>query len=470
MKPIRKGIGFSRTGWEVSEFGGFSNVLLDLPYIKADYGFTIEPREELLDLPYYQSQKLFKLFLKKAKDYGLITSLLSEIKTEKKESWYNDKIKYVFSKKQVKYILSKIISNETELRSLFVHYSNSLANSEMYYERDMTKEEKENGFKDLHDDPDSLKKLTETLRDIQEQEPYNWKPSSFSGKFKAESKWKIIDKRSSRCTYNREETRDISRLVNLLDISFDVDKDKLTGLRCGKIDTSKIASIESGQTSVYYRIEEDQKTRPFSVCILADESGSMSGSWGEHYGSYYDTYHLNSYGEKVSGTRTKIRSMHSLLKVLWGAFSQIIPEDRIYVYGHTGSIAPEIRIYHDRFNPGFEEKIDNVLFNPHENNYDGPVIECIYEKIRSYTSDNILFIVISDGQPAGYGYGSKDDVINMKRVIEKCRRDGFVTVGLGFDFGGIKELYKYHSILSQPTKLSTDVSTIINSVVKSEFQ
>ena len=157
---------------------------------------------------------------------------------------------------------------------------------------------------------------------------------------------------------------------------------------------------------------------------------------------------------------------------IYKTFSSILPSSKLYVYGHTGDMTPEIHVYQDRYNPYFE-KTFSLQFSEHvtlEQNYDGPVTDLIYEKIRSYTNDNILFIVISDGEPAGHDYGCTDDYNDFKRIIEKCKRDGFVTCGIGIEYMAVKDIYQYSTVIKRDDDYIKSISTLINNVVKAEFQ
>ena len=77
--------------------------------------------------------------------------------------------------------------------------------------------------------------------------------------------------------------RNIGAITNevnrLLDINFQPKSDVITNLKNGKLDIRKLGEIPGGNTNVYLRMEENQSTRPFNVCILCDESGSMQSCW-----------------------------------------------------------------------------------------------------------------------------------------------------------------------------------------------
>jgi hypothetical protein len=247
--------------------------------------------------------------------------------------------------------------------------------------------------------------------------------------------------------YTHDETILAEKLISMLDVSFEQDETKITNLRTGKIDIPKIAEAIAGNHMINFRKEFHDRTKPFSVCILNDESGSM------------DHYNFRSH-------------QHSITKILYKAFSQIMDPRDIYVYGHTGRDSPDIHVYNDKYNQIFDKAYPRQKYRNFMENYDGPVIDCIYDKIREYTDKNILFIVISDGSPCGHDYGTYADIQDMKRIVEKCKRDGFVTCGIGFNYTGVKDLYKYSTVIStDKIALAPQViSMLINNVVKSEFQ
>ena len=69
---------FSSTGWETSEFGGFSRILWDLPDMDIPYGFNIKTEKSVEYLGPYAERKLLALFLYKVNHYKIIDSLLKD--------------------------------------------------------------------------------------------------------------------------------------------------------------------------------------------------------------------------------------------------------------------------------------------------------------------------------------------------------------------------------------------------------
>ena len=446
---------FSSTAWETSDFGGFSRMLWDLPEMRMPYGFNIKvQKKEYLSV--YSEQKLLGLFLYKANTYGFTEELIknSTFTRESKSNMYGGSweiSKYEFNKNDVKKVLTSIIAKEVELKSLFINFSNLLSNSEISYEISRGDFEKYTSLEEIEENKNKF--LKESISKIKEQKSFSFYSSSRNTissikELKEAAKFVVFDKSeySADIHYTKDETFASSKLLEALDISFEEGESKITNLRCGKLDVMKLAESTAGNVNIYYKEELYEKTKPFSVCILCDESGSMNG--------------------------TRFDKQHEIVKILYKTFSSILPSSKLYVYGHTGDMTPEIHVYQDRYNPYFE-KTFSLQFSEHvtlEQNYDGPVTDLIYEKIRSYTNDNILFIVISDGEPAGHDYGCTDDYNDFKRIIEKCKRDGFVTCGIGIEYMAVKDIYQYSTVIKRDDDYIKSISTLINNVVKAEFQ
>jgi hypothetical protein len=58
----------------------------------------------------------------------------------------------------------------------------------------------------------------------------------------------------------------------------------------------------------------------------------------------------------------------------------------------------------------------------------------------------------------------------MKKVLERARRDQFVTVGIGIATDYVKELYTYHKAVFDLKLMPKEIAHILNQVVKTEFQ
>ena len=211
------------------------------------------------------------------------------------------------------------------------------------------------------------------------------------------------------------------------------------------MDLSKLAEVPAGNISVYKQTVEDQDTKPFSVCVLGDMSGSMQDG-------------------------RRVQSQKHIMNMLYLALSQILPPDKLYIYGHSGHMTPEIYTFYTPYDRDYEKNIRYYERVEWCQNYDGPVIEEIHKKIRETNDDRVIFISLSDGEPCGNGYGGSGDLQDLKRILEKARRDSFVTVGIGIQAGHVSQLYNYAKPVWDLSTLPRDVAGIINQVVRSEFK
>ena len=455
MTKALKSASSSIFNWESSYFGGHERVVYDHPFVyvpkEIEFRFTNTSGSS-----YYVAEKVCAMFLHRVVKHGAMPSLLSHHTVSKATGWFGKEETVVkINKDSIKKCLGFVISMETELSGLFEHYRKFLETVDiLYYPKDDKKKKGSDKDGDGATEPHPALDMLEDFKKVKESKPYSPYSSkdAVSGDLKDNTTFVVMEKNPTPCKYSPEIVKQANALVSVLDISFQPKEDRIENLKCGKMSSHKIAEIPAGNTHIYHRVEEDQATRPFSICVLGDESGSMG-----------------------SGRTTSLaHKQNNLMKMLYYAFSQILPQDKMFFFGHSGHpeehADPEIRIYHDKYNQNFEYTIDKQLKNDYNENYDGPVIECIYERVREQTSDNIIFISISDGSPAGCSYGGPSAIRELKRVIEKCKRDGFVTVGVGLQYGKIKDIYNYHTVVMDMKKLVKSVSSLINQVVKTEFK
>ena len=428
--------------WESSYFGGYERVVYDHPFVYIPYNIVLKYTKPV-GIPYYVSAKLADIFLLKVMHHNLFKHLHVNSKTEVRKSFFGREEKVtVFNTKSIATCAALLSTIDSELSNLFDHYKKELSTLSIEYTH---KDNKEKDVKMVSSGGTSLSEMVNDFKSCKAREFFYSKGGgNISGDLKHDTEFVYADEHEIPWYPNSEQSKQADAIVRLLDISFDPKEDKIENLKCGKMSAHKIAEIPAGNTHVYHRVENDQNTKPFSICILADESGSMTGNL--------------------------FNQQHHLLKVLYAAFSQILPQDKIYIYGHTGEQTPVIHIYHDKYKTAFPKTIHSQLNIELRENYDGPVLESIYDRIRSQTSDNIIFISLSDGEPAGENYGGEEAIDELKRVIEKCKRDGFVTLGIGLCYSRVKDIYNYHTVIKKMDQLVPNVSALINRVVKTEFK
>lgn len=457
MKSMTKSMTKSLFNWEDSYFGGYERVVYDHPYIYIPKEIDIDFKNTS-GCSWYVADKLCRLFLLKVEKFDLYPMLFQDGKIIEKKTFAGETLRLYTINKKAKSDCVRLLGNmDSELGGLFKHFKDFLVKADFSInitkkdDKGKGKGEEESDSTELEQalkDAEVLKKLLSEVN-VQQYLTTPGGTEAVSGSLKEKTKFVVMKKCDVACHYTAEQIRLANSLVNLLDISFEPREDKIENMLSGKMSPHKVSSAIAGDTHIYHKIEQDVSTRPFSVCVLGDESGSMKGG---------------------GGSKSMHRIQNELFKVLYYAFSQILPQSKMFFYGHSGGYEPEVRVYHELYNPNFEHTIDKQVDNSYNENYDGPVIENVYERVRQQTSDNIIFISISDGSPSGHRYGGIAAINGMKRVIEKCKRDGFVTMGIGLRHGLVTEIYNYHTVVEDMTELVQKVSSLTNRVVKTEFK
>jgi hypothetical protein len=132
---------------------------------------------------------------------------------------------------------------------------------------------------------------------------------------------------------------------------------------------------------------------------------------------------------------------------------------------------PKLYIYHEPTHQEFLSTIDTMVNGRSlQQNYDGPIVEFIHDRVRKLSDDRIIFIVLSDGVPAGHNYGTKGDRENFKQILEKCKRDEFVVGGVMIQTDLGSDLYSYSTMIRSLDDMPRKVSNLVNHIVKTEFQ
>lgn len=496
----------SVSGWENSHFGGIKRILTDYPYIEFPFELDIKADKELLkDLGHWMGEKLIKLYLLKAVELNAIEHFKQKI--EERTTFLGKKEKYAIISLKENNVFDAITATYAEISVLFEEYKKEIFNTTIELKLDgegegdgdgdgddeseegedgenqgeegegedeENQEGKGEGEGEGEENQDGKgkgggkgegegddgefqkeqkidghtrkgKSIQEYVKEIKEFKA-NFGKTSRVGNFDKTAKFKKLPSISKTdYQFTDDERRIGDNLVKMLDISFDPKSDEVKNLKLGKLDTSKLAEVPAGNISVYKQTVEEQDTKPFSVCVLGDLSGSM-------------------------GCNGRARYQFTLMNALYYALSQILPLDKMFFYGHTGYDSPDIYTFHSPYDQNYLRNIQSYWAIELYENYDGPVIEEIHKKIRSTTEDRIIFISITDGLPSGNGYGGQTDNEDLKRIIEKARRDSFVTIGIGIEAEHVSQLYQYSKSVFNLGTLARDVSGVINKVVKSEFQ
>ena len=483
---------WSTSGWENSHFGGFNRIIWDYPYIKMPYEGKIEVDPKLRrDQGIHTSEKLIKIYLMKCKEYNLVQYL--EMKRIVKKNIIGRETAFDVLDLSSEDVLNAVMKQSKEFAPLFDHYRESILKSSIEVEVPEGKGKGEGGDQgegedneegqgqgekgegegqegqgegqgdgdDSDGDGDSdgedegdgeaekrasggwgscksgFEKLKEIIDSMAEQKPFA-KFGSLSAENLKPKFIPVKPKHGKDYEPSRDEKLNAELLLKQLDISFDPKSDEIKNLKLGKLDTSKLAEVPAGNISVYKQTVEEQDTREFAVCVLADMSGSMEGP--------------------------RLDTQFKVLNSIYLALSEIIPMEDLHIYGHTGDEPePSIYTFCSPHSPDYLQNIKRYYNISCESNYDGAVIETVHKKIRETTDRPVILISLSDGQPC-------DDVDDMKKILERARRDQFVTVGIGIQTDYVKNIYTYHKAVYDLTEMPKDVAHIVNQVVKLEFQ
>lgn len=173
------------------------------------------------------------------------------------------------------------------------------------------------------------------------------------------------------------------------------------GCRSGLLDEAKIAEAYQGVPQVYLR-KGKVETSNSTVCILIDESGSMSGG---------PTYH----GRIGIAQRAAVL----IREALKGTGTDL------FVYGHSAdyihSGSTEIMVYQEGNSSNVSPYALSEVKARYENR-DGTAILETAKRVRKKTSNPVLMFVLSDGLPCAhdyYGRESEEDVKNKVKTVEK---------------------------------------------------
>lgn len=197
----------------------------------------------------------------------------------------------------------------------------------------------------------------------------------------------------------------IRKLIHGYDKNFEFN---IFGCRSGLLDTTKLAEAYQGVPQVYVR-KGTVQTNKLAVCVLIDESGSMSCS-----------------RRMVSARRAAILLNEALKNQ---------PGVELFIYGHSADQlytgATEINIYK-------EGKTSNPFSlgtaTARCENRDGTAIYEVAARVRKLTTNHVLMFVVSDGYPAAYGYHGTPAIADVKANVEKVEKMDTDVVQISIEY------------------------------------
>lgn len=237
----------------------------------------------------------------------------------------------------------------------------------------------------------------------------------------------------------------INGLVNTFSKFFVEQEYRLTGMRRGVLDTNKLAEAYQAVETVYSN--KFKRTTPgLDVCVLIDESGSMS--------------------------RTNIASARKCAILLNEVFLRLKQCD-FYVYGHTadnrhmGEVT--INVYRDHWN---RNRYALGKVESYSNNKDSVAIEETYKMVRKQTSKPLLMFVISDGAPNAYGLRGQPAVEEVKKVVNRIEsnRDTLVCqIAIESHFRP-QDMFNHYVVMTDMNTFPSDLSGYVMNTLISKLK
>lgn len=237
----------------------------------------------------------------------------------------------------------------------------------------------------------------------------------------------------------------INGLVNTFSKFFVEQEYRLTGMRRGVLDTNKLAEAYQAVETVYSN--KFKRTTPgLDVCVLIDESGSMSG--------------------------TNIASARKCAILLNEVFLRLKQCD-FYVYGHTadnrhmGEVT--INVYRDHWN---RNRYALGKVESYSNNKDSVAIEETYKMVRKQTSKPLLMFVISDGAPNAYGLRGQPAVEEVKKVVNRIESNGDTLVcqiAIESHFRP-QDMFNHYVVMTDMNTFSSDLSGYVMNTLISKLK
>lgn len=206
-------------------------------------------------------------------------------------------------------------------------------------------------------------------------------------------------------------------------------------MRSGVLDTNKLAEAIQGVSTVYIR-EGEVKSDRVAVCVLIDESGSMSG-------------------ERIEAARDTA--------VLLNEAVGSIPQVELFIYGHTGDIrtsrSTELHVYREK---GYSPKYALGSVRACCENRDGIAIYEVAQRVRKQTQLPVLFFILSDGAPCAGSYHGESAMNHVREMVNKVEAMQFNVVQVCINHNYPPErMFKHFVILEDLSTLAISLGRVI---------
>lgn len=190
---------------------------------------------------------------------------------------------------------------------------------------------------------------------------------------------------------------------------------RMNGLYMGRRLNARALAGNDGK--VFYNKKLPSDEPKLAVAVLNDESGSMS--WSDR------------------STSARAASI-----VLYDFCTSLdIP---VAIYGHTEYSDVEMYAYAEFDYPDKNDRYRLMDISARSDNRDGAALRFVAERLAGRPEKIKLLIVISDGQPAGYGYGGTEAEKDLRGIKQEYRNRGVTmfAAAIGSDKPNIERIYK----------------------------
>lgn len=190
---------------------------------------------------------------------------------------------------------------------------------------------------------------------------------------------------------------------------------RMNGLYMGRRLNAR--AIASNDGKVFYNKKLPSEETKLALAVLVDESGSMS----------------------CNDRETSARAASIVLYDFCQALN--IP---LAMYGHTEERNVELYAYTEFDHPDKNDKFRIMDMSARSGNRDGAALRFVAERLSKRPEETKLLIIISDGQPAGYGYYGTEAEADLRGIKHEYKNKGVTmfAAAIGADKANIERIYK----------------------------
>lgn len=181
----------------------------------------------------------------------------------------------------------------------------------------------------------------------------------------------------------------------------------LRGMPSGKLNPNKLCTLAAGNKNVFTK-QGRVKTSAVSVCLLIDESGSMSSN--NRVGTARDAAVL------VSEAVMRMKNV------------------RFYCYGYT---TKQLTVYAEKQTVRRNYRLGST--DATHGTPTGDAMELSFNRIRKITQDPILMLVLTDG--------CADNSAKVIEMDSRLSKNGVTVIGVGIQHSAVEQTFKNNVVL-----------------------